>query len=676
MTSHRSQLEAWLEDFILEAETIRDKFEEHRADLRTLEVAQLRREEADVEREEIVDAVEEARDTASATQKPLPDAETMSARQDLILAKLTELGGIGSPEAWASFARVAEKRIAKWISAQKRTDPTDESNLSAQMQRRLDAIHDGASLISQISDQEHLLEEEKALIDRGLVETNPRSGLSRLSDVDDDLKQLRIQVDDVRAALLKIAKQAGEPAVFAAVLGKTSGLQRQVRGAFQALGAAKKTLQMDIADLGQREAQAQIDADITRELRALPLKSDAETWLQEARLTIGLLNEWIAINSRLNSPQDGRLYHSTLALLQDWLSRVQASSAYEQTFRRLQARLSAVSPGPEEETTVATIYHEVESLEMSLLHTRDEMFSAHNTYNGPPVFKALASGLNTVEDEIRSFVYAVEKALREAGQRVQASLAGDDLLEDLAERLTELHGMYVSPMHEETDPLAWLTMAGRLERALRTWDGMGHDLVPPPPGLEAVNQILGLLQRAQVILPEIRSAETEFERRRTIEFAQASTDPHKLLVLHAAFERLEVWLEPLLHDLETLHHRALAIGSEWSLFKGITADTAQQLEKLKDFHERLRLMYYDQEGGSPDEKTASQGGTLDLSHEDKDAIRQYSEGLIDSHLEEQNSERSARGEKPMRRTDIPPEVVDSFQRIARRMVSDRTSRYA
>jgi hypothetical protein len=93
MTSHRSQLEAWLEDFILEAETIRDKFEEHRADLRTLEVAQLRREEADVEREEIVDAVEEARDTASATQKPLPDAETMSARQDLILAKLTSWAG-------------------------------------------------------------------------------------------------------------------------------------------------------------------------------------------------------------------------------------------------------------------------------------------------------------------------------------------------------------------------------------------------------------------------------------------------------------------------------------------------------------------------------------------------------------------------------------------------------
>lgn len=665
MTLKHSNLQAFINDI--------------RSALDQLELKQAEDEDAVFKLEECAedDPVVPVQTDGKSRQKPLPDQQTQNSREELILSKLTELGRIGSPEAWKKFARVAEKRITKWIRSQRAIDTADSNRTVDYMARRQRALEAGIYKIGELIDHERKLQDEKDFIETCLTDHNPWSGLSKLANVDPDLKMLRTDVNQDRETFFKLQKDAGEPPLFAAVLGRTSSMQKQIRDCFQSLSDAESALMQRIEDMRNREAQGLLTTVIDRELSTLPQKSNAEIWLREAHITIDLLKNWMNINRQLHSPEDEQHYIKTQELLEQWQPRVQKSGGYEQQFQDLQSRLNEISPGCVNELSlVQAIHAEIVILEASLLKARNSMYDTQSSYNGPAIFQALANNLNTIEDKIRRFVFLVEETEDDATTRALNAMKANGLGEELNKQLDAIKRQYVKPMEEESNPGEWLTMAARLERALRTWDSFASDLEPPPPEKREVLEILGLLQRAQVIIPEIRSAETEFERRRTIEFAQASTDPQKLLVLHAAFERLEIWLEPQLSKLQHLKEQSMTVCPKWTLFHAITADTEEQVAKLKDFHERLRLMHYKQESASPDEVTASGGGGLNLEQADKDAINQHKENLIESYLNDENAKRARLGQEALNRGDIAPELEDVFERRARRMVSGRTSRYA
>ncbi|MFT4979882.1 MAG: hypothetical protein ACI8S6_005794 [Myxococcota bacterium] len=653
MSMPREDLESWLVEYIEEAEAVRDRFDEHRERVKTLE----RREQH---------AEEERR-------KPLPDLATLSARHGLIIEKLGLLGTTSSPEAWRHAARVARKRIGKWVTSHEAVAPDDAEKHRATMKRRLTALGRGRSIVGRLPGIEADIATELETIVAEQAVSDPRDGLAALSDVDDDLKQTRALLGKMRSGLMMVARAVEEPPMFAAMLGKTSALKKQISDGMRALAAAKVALRRDIEDLSIRGQLSDLDGRIERELTQLPLKADASAWLRESVATRGLLTEWLHLNGTLHTALDARSHQETLALLTGQAKVVTASAGFEARLAAQRTALEALSRDTKDAAAIKAIRLATEALQSSLVDAQGMLQAASNTYSGPAVFQGIVNALSSVDGELLSFVYEVESREREAAR---ASLEGGDddvLRSELNTQLTTMQGDHVRALQAEGQAGAWLSLRDRTERALRSWLSLGDDLDPAPTGRAGVETLLPLLQKAQVLVPQIQSLTVEFERRRTIEFAQVTSDPQKVLVLHASFERLHSMLEPLSRKLDGLQKQAQTV--KWDLFTALAAETHAQLARLADFEDRLYRMYYDQESSKPDEKTTSEGGTLNLSPEEEAAVKNLVTRRVKAWLQEENRLRSRRREAPLGEDDVPEEMVDTFRRVARRMVVDRTSRY-
>lgn len=650
MTS-REDLQQWLLEYIDEAEAVQERLAEHRAELERLE------------------RLEAAQGDGSD-----PVVAKLNRRHGIILKKLESLAATGSPQAWRSAAGVARKRIQQWASGHADRFPDDTDGLRRAMARRRKALGRGRTLAGALPKIEKDLSDELELIAQERTNPDPREGISALVEVDDDLKQLRLQIDSIRSSLLGLARRIEEP-IFAALLGRTSSLRKQAGDGLKALKAARAVLRLSVEEEGVREKLKTLDGQIHRELSQLPLKADAHAWLKDSAYIQGLVDEWGRLNAGLKPPEDGSRHLATKALLAANAKAVEQSGGFEAELRALEGQLKAIPDASTDTDTVTKIRAAAEALEATLLQLRGQLDGASNTYHGPNLFQGIANAIGAVESEAISFLYEAESREREAEREALAALDETALRAELESMLAEIRKAHIETLGAETDPAAWSHLSSRAERALRHWLSMAEDLEPPAGGEATVRKVLGLIATAQELVKTVGSLEMEFERRRTIEFAQAEADEQQMLVLRTAFQRLRDQLEPESKTLSGLHSQALSAGSGWGIFAALEADVRDRLARLIDFEDRLYRMIYDMESGDPDQKTTSQGGTLNLTPEEEDAVKQLVARRVESYLEEQNRLRRLDGQPKLEEKDVPEEVISEFERFARRMIHDRTNKH-
>jgi len=187
------------------------------------------------------------------------------------------------------------------------------------------------------------------------------------------------------------------------------------------------------------------------------------------------------------------------------------------------------------------------------------------------------------------------------------------------------------------------------------------------------------LDQAQGLVADIAEVRQDYrlKRKQYQERTGGSIEPDEDLKLHATIERQRERLEPEVNQIVEFHKQAGALsGGSWSPFGALVPEVTQLLEDMRDFEKRLYEIYYQQISSDKDQQTTSQGGTKDLSIEQKEAIRQQVDRRIEAYLEEENRKQNLSGADRLTEDDVPEEKREEFERIAMRLVlDDRTSGY-
>ena len=605
--------------------------------------------------------------------QPAADLSVLLTRHGKMMTRLAGLGELGDAEVWLRTADTAQRRLGRWVREHARQDPDDEEGLRHGMVDRRKVIRRSRALVETLPSLDEELARLTRHIDAQHSVADPRSGLAALASTGSALRQLGLQVEESRAGLRSMTRRAGDPPLFAGLLGQTARLRAQARKAEDALDRTLSSLEAAVEDLSVRKAQAGVRTHIDRELGQLPHKNDPESWLKEHDLLLGLLDEWSDHNGALNTPSDAGFIDEARAVLHKGRALVTSTADHPGQVKALSQARKALSGGDADGARALRL--RAEALIDELVSGEEALRQLSVAFSGPPIFQGIAAGLAAAEGELKSDLYAIEAAEREAVRAALAELEESELREALASQLAALRSGPIAQLREASLPEPWLLVASRARRALVSWEELGADLDPVIDGYREVEKVLSAVQGAQGLLPSLQSADLEFERRRTIEFARASADADEAVVLRVAMERLQGRMERDLTTLEGLSQRALAAGKDWDIFPALVARTRERIADLADLVDRLYRMHYDQEEGDPDEKTTSQGGQIDLTPEEEAAVKQLVERRLASFVEEENRDRTRRGEPLIDEDAVPEEVTERFRRIARRMVKERTSRY-
>jgi len=646
----------WLEEYLEECATIAASFDEHRDTVEDLDTAP-----------------EETASTAAPTATGGDEAR--DAREDQILKTLADLGGTSSPSAWRHAAGDARKAMKAWATSHTFTDDRSRRAMNA----RFKALKLARRFIDELPAIEQALEQEVSLIETQQEAHNPADGLSRLIAVDSDLQSLGGQLEAARTGLLRVDKDIDEPRMFAAMLGKTTRLRKDIRDTAALLVATQAALQLALSEASTNAELDDLEERIGRELRALPLKAEASAWLRDAAELGSHIGAWRTLSGKLSVPRKSRELDATAAVLSAQTRLIRRTDGAEERLASLEQALGALPNDTTDIAAVSAIRLKAEKLEARLLSAQDLLGQASNTFHGPRIFQGLLGRLSAQESRTWSFLNDAAAAEQAALRAARDSMGEDALRAQLAEMLVTERKAHGQALQLLTHFGEWSTRATRTKRDLDFWHNLAQDLPERPKGYDEVDGVLSLLDAAAVLLPKIESEETEFERRRKIYFAQTSDDPDDNLKLHMILEQMHGRLAPQVARLQALHKRARSLG--WPLFEGLARNAQEQLDSLEDLEIRLYRMHHDMEGGAPDQKTTEEGGTLDLDYSEKEAVKQIVARRVDGYLERENRERSRRREDPISASDVPEEIVSQFARIARRVVlarrkgDDGTSRY-
>lgn len=659
-----------------------------------------------------------AEDAAEQTQvdegrpAPHPDHERLLQMEETILRRLNGLGDIGVDN-WISRSHPVASEIRAWLRLYEHLFPNEEQEAYERMLLYQQALQQGITCVRKIEMRKELIKDEIQFIRNAHSQVEGadlNTLLANLPEVASTLAMLQVRIRRRHDQMLMLDELTPQADIFTTILEWTGGILSQIMDAEKELGDTQLELELERIELAARKQMGTLAAQIQVAQSSLVSKMIPANWLTEAGRLEGLISDWLELNERLHEPEDEAVHMATLMLTTEEHEHVHKAGACCDRFAALRNALQELPPDQDDISKIQRLQARLASIENTIGNLLSHLSVAIRGYTGPNLFQGLRSWLSALDNSFPIFWTMLDKKKREARRRIQERWDSLQCRIYLNNEYFRIRKRFGDALCVESAPREWMWLRSHLESDLREWlsTADNHTFDPPLADLEEVRRLIPLLQAASTIFPGIQSARNEYERRRTIEFAdtnlaESSSDPEEFIQLRSILRWLHVWMSTLSQRLHVLQSRDPIFEERWRIFDATRHELAIMLAELDDFQDRLWRIHAEQEGASPDARTTSEGGGLNLTPRQETAARFLMDRYIETHLKELNEERRRRSigaldqdvfaamaasdnpmmrataemlqehqqdqEEELTRDDLSEQVIAQFWQLARRMVT-------